>query len=232
METAQLIKILHGYPLFRDLSEKELAPLLEGHRFKNVRHRDKLFTAGEAAENFALVLTGAFKLVRPTPRGEDAIMYFSLPGDVIGALVMLKPNGTYPVSSVAMGPSTVILLSRAVYKNAWMSSATVQAKLNSLLYVRMCILQDEKANAKLPLQQRIAALLLKILDRYPESDDSKLPIPLTRQEIADAVGASVESVIRCMSEMSQAGILRTEDKHIEILRTDRIAALLKDDSLS
>jgi CRP/FNR family transcriptional regulator len=154
-------------------------------------------------------------------------MYFAIPGDVIGALVMLKANANYPVSAIAMGPSTVILLSRAVYREAWMSSATVQTKLNSMLYSRMSLLQDEKANVKLPLQQRVASLLIKMLDRYPQTGDAKLPIPLTRQEIADAVGASVESVIRCMSEMSQAGIIKTEDKQIEILKTDSIIELLK-----
>lgn len=228
MDNAQLIKILQRYPLFQDIKEAELKPLIEDHKFKNIRHRDKLYTAGEAAESFALVLTGAFKLVRPTPRGEDAIMYFAIPGDVIGGLVMLNDKAQYPISAVAIGNSTVIVLPRAVYRNAWMKSALVQSKLNSLLYTRMSSLQDEKANTKLPLQRRVAALLMNILDRYPQANESKLPIPLTRQEIADAVGASVESVIRCMSEMSQAGILRTEDKHIEILRTDKIAELLRD----
>lgn len=228
MDTPQLIKILQRYPLFQDMKEEDLKPLLEEHKFKNILHRNKLYTAGESAESFALVLTGAFKLVRPTPRGEDAIMYFAIPGDVIGGLVMLKPNAQYPVSAVALGNSTVIVLPRAIYKNAWMQSSKIQTKLNSLLYTRMSSLQDEKANTKLPLQRRVAALLVNILDRYPQTSESKLPIPLTRQEIADAVGASVESVIRCMSEMSQDGILRTEDKHIEILRTDKIAELLRD----
>lgn len=228
MDIAQLIKILQRYPLFQGMQESDLKPLLHEYKFKNIWHRDKLYTAGDSAESFALVLTGAFKLVRPTPRGEDAIMYFAIPGDVIGGLVMLNEKAIYPISAVAIGNSTVIALSRSLYRNAWMGSAVIQNKLNSLLYTRMSSLQDEKANTKLPLQRRVAALLVSILDRFPQTNESRLPIPLTRQEIADAVGASVESVIRCMSEMSQAGLLRTEDKHIEILRTDKIAELLRD----
>lgn len=227
MDVQQLCRILQEYPLFADLSHDAIRPLVEGHRFKNVRHHDTLFVAGDPADYFAIVLTGAFKLVRPTPRGEDAIVYFATPGDVIGGLVMLKPDSGYPVSVVSMGPSTALMLPRATYQKAWMQNTTVQAKLNSMLYTRMSVLQDEKANSKLTLQQRIAVLLLKLMDRYPSPEDSKLPIPLTRQEIADSVGATVEAVIRSMSDLSQKGIIRTEDKQIEILRPDKIAEIVK-----
>lgn len=227
MEVNQLCKILKTYPLFQDLSLDALALLVEGHRFKNIKHHETLFTAGDEASQFAIVLTGAFKLVRPTPRGEDAIMYFATPGDVIGGLVMLKPNSRFPISAISLGASTALLLPRATYQRAWVENPQVQAKLNSMLYTRMSVLQDEKANSKLTLQQRIAVLLVKLMDRYSDGDDSKLPIPLTRQEIADSVGATVEAVIRSMSEMSQKGIIRTEDKQIEILRPDKIAEIVK-----
>jgi CRP-like cAMP-binding protein len=227
MEVGQLCKILKTYPLFQDLSPESLGGLVTGHRFKNLKHHETLFVAGEEATHFAIVLTGAFKLVRPTPRGDDAIMYFATPGDVVGGLVMLKPEGRFPVSAISLGPTTALLLPRSTYQDHWVRSSSVQAKLNSMLYARMSVLQDEKANSKLTLQQRIAVLLLKLMHRNSNTEDLKLPIPLTRQEIADSVGATVEAVIRSMSEMSQKGIIRTEDQQIEILRPDKLAEIVK-----
>ncbi len=227
MDIAQLAKILRAYPLFAELQEKDWPELLEGHRFRNLPHHEQLYGAGEEAETFAIALTGAFKLVRPTPRGEDAIVYFATPGDVIGGLVMLKPGARYPVSVVALGASTVLVIPRSTFARGWARNAGVQLKLNATLYSRMCVLQEDKANTKLSLQQRIASLLLSLVDKRPSSEGSRLPIPLTRQEIADSVGSSVESVIRCMSEMAQQGIIQTEDKQIEILRTDKIIEMLK-----
>lgn len=226
MDIAQLTKILKEYPLFRDLQEQQLAPLLEGHRFKNIRHHQALYKAGDAAESFSIVLTGAFKLVRSTPRGEDAIVYFATPGELIGGLVMLKA-GSYPVSAIALGASTALVLPKSTYTSAWVGNAGIQAKLNSALYSRMSVLQEDKANSKLSLQQRVASLLLSLLDKQPGDENSRLPIPLTRQEIADSVGSSVESVIRCMSDLSQQGLIHTEDRQIEVLRADKIIELLK-----
>lgn len=227
MDLPQLINILRPYPLFAEIGEKEWPALLEGHRFRNLPHHQTLYTAGEEAESFAIVLTGAFKLVRPTPRGEDAIVYFATPGELIGGLVMLKEGAHFPVSAVALGPSTVLVLPRSTYVRAWARNTEIQLKLNGALYSRMSVLQEDKANAKLSLQQRIASLLISLLDKRPAGADARVPIPLTRQEIADAVGSSVESVIRCMSELAQQGILHTEDKQIEILRADKIAEMLK-----
>jgi CRP/FNR family transcriptional regulator len=227
MELSQLKKILRPFPIFHSLEESEWEGLLDGHRFLNLPHHETLYTAGERAETFCVVLTGAFKLVRPTPRGEDAIVYFPTPGEVIGGLVMLKPAGTYPVSAVALGASTVLVLPRSTYANGWAKNAGIQLRLNSSLYSRMSVLQEDKANSKLSLQQRIASLLLSILSKQPASAGKKLAIPLTRQEIADSVGSSVESVIRSMSEMAQRGIIQTEDKQIEILRADKIVELLR-----
>lgn len=227
MEVIQLQKILGEYPLFRGLSLEVFSDLIAGHRFRNLRHHEALYEAGDLAHSFAIVLTGAFKLVRKTPNGEDVIVYFATPGDVIGGLVMLKPEGVYPISVVAMGNSTVLVLPRATYVSAWVGNAMMQSRLTSSLYSRMTSLQDDKANSKLSLQKRVAALLLTLLDKN-EQKGSRLPIPLTRQEIADSVGATVESVIRCMSELSQLGLVRTEDRQIEILRADRIAEILKE----
>jgi len=227
MEISQLAKILDEYPLFRGLNEKELCPLLGGHKFKNFRHHETLYRTGDVAESFAVVLTGAFKLVRATPRGDNAIVYFATPGEVIGALVMLKQNASFPVSAVALGASTVLVMPRSTYLQTWIANATIQTKLNSSLYARMSVLQEDKANSMLSLQKRVASLLLSLLEKQPVSDVARLPIPLTRQEIADSVGSTVESVIRCMSELSQLGIIHTADKQIEILRTDKIIEILK-----
>ncbi len=227
MEIGHLHKALGGYPLFQGMAIDEISSLLDGHRFRNVRHHQHLYQAGEPADSFAIVLVGAFKLVRSTPKGEDTIVYFATPGEVIGGLLMQKSGGAYPISAVALGPSTALTIPKSTFVNAWQKNIQIQSKLMSTLYSRMCVLQDDKVGSKQSLQQRVAMLLLSLLDKRPDCGPNRIPIPLTRQEIADTVGASVESVIRCMSELSQQGFIQTEEKQIEILRTDKIAEILK-----
>jgi hypothetical protein len=50
---------------------------------------------------------------------------------------------------------------------------------------------------------------------------------VTRQELADSVGATVESVIRLLSEWTSEGVLRPDSRQIEVLRLDRLVEISK-----
>lgn len=230
MDISHLVKILGEYPLFRDISKEEFGHLLEGHKFKNITHHKPLYEVDDVAESFAIVLSGAFKLTKTTSRGDNVIIYFVTPGELIGALVMLKPNATFPVSAVALGLSTVLVIPKLTYLKHWATNATIQAKLNTTIYSRMKILQQEKSNSMLSLKQRIVSLLLTLISKQHINNSHRLSIPLTRQEIADSVGSTVESVIRCMSDLSNQGIIQTEDKQIEIIRADKFVEILKNEN--
>lgn len=218
---------MRRFPLFEGVDRGVFDDLLRGGSQKTHKHREVLYHAGDAAESFGIVLSGAYKLIRPTPRGDDLIVYFATPGDVIGALVMAQQGAAYPVTAKAMGISRVCVIPRSTFQKAWTSNAIIQQHLNSFLYSRMSLLQDERALARAPLEQRVAGLLLKLIERSGRDDDRIVPLPLTRQEIADSLGAAVESVIRIMSDWSQRGLIRTTDRQIEILRADQVIEIVK-----
>jgi CRP/FNR family transcriptional regulator len=179
---------------------------------------------------FAIVVEGAYKLVKPTVKGDDFIMYFATSGDAIGALLMGQSrDATYPITVKAIGCSRVCIIPKATFQNIWKSNAQILLRLNSLLYTRMGIMQDEKALSRVPLVQRVAWFLLKMLERNSdECKDKVIPLPLTRQEIADHLGVTVESVIRIMSQWSQAGIVTSADRYLEISRVDQLIEILKE----
>lgn len=216
-----------NFPLFQGIERPVVSGLLTGGALKAHKHREILYQAGATAESFSVVLAGAYKLVKPTPRGDDLIVYFSTPGDVIAALVMGQQGSSYPITAKAMGPSRIYSIPRSTFQKAWISNAQIQQRLNTFLYTRMSLVQDERALARAPLEQRVAGLLLKLLERSSRDNERIVPLPLTRQEIADSLGAAVESVIRVMSDWSQRGIIKTTDRQIEILRPDQVIEVVK-----
>jgi CRP-like cAMP-binding protein len=87
-------------------------------------------------------------------------------------------------------------------------------------------MHEQKALHKAPLAQKVAREIVNLIERYGDEGETFLPIPITRQEIADSVGASVESVIRVMSDWSQNGYLKTTDQVIHVLRMDKILEVM------
>lgn len=222
-----LAEIQH-FPVFEGLSRDRIQRLLAGGMMQSSKHREILYRNGDEAHSFALVLRGAYKLIRNTARGDDVIMYFSSPGDVVAALIMPQPHAMYPVSVVSMGPSLIWKIPRKTYLDEWMKDPEVTIRLQNLLFNRMSLLQDEKTLNKSPLPRKVAFLLLQLMERYSAEEEGILPIPLTRKEIADSLGSTVESVIRIMSDWSHQGILRTNDQYIEILQPSKVVELLKE----
>ncbi|MFZ3230681.1 MAG: Crp/Fnr family transcriptional regulator [Pseudobdellovibrio sp.] len=215
-------------PLFEGFSDDLLKSLLNGSSFKNFKHRELLYQAGLPIDTFSIVTQGAFKLVKPTFRGDDVIVYFATPGDAIGAVLMNKAHVVnYPVTAQAMGPSQALCVPRNTYLQSWSDNIEIQKRINSMLFARMSLLQEDKASNKLPLTQKISNVLMGLIDRNQSEDVQKIPIPLTRQEIADSLGVTVESVIRVMSQWDQQGIIRTHEQRIEIIKLDQIIGFLK-----
>jgi CRP-like cAMP-binding protein len=228
MPLNQLNKIT-SMSVFSGRPMTQIEALLQGAEEKALKHREMLYRMGDEAHSFAFVLQGALKLVKTTPAGDEVIMFFATPGDPVGALIMGSEQKTYPVSVVAMGPSLVLKIPRRTFVSVWIKYPDIFQKINSLIFARVHEMQEQKAMVKMSLPQKIARQLVSLTERFGADGGTSLPVPITRKEIADSVGATVESVIRVMSDWSRQGILQTSERQIEILRMDSIVEVLRGD---
>ncbi len=207
-----------AFPLLHGFERKMVSDLCSGGEVRVQRHREVVFNHGETASHFGIVLTGAYKLSRLTYMGDETIIHFSSPGDVVAALVMPQPNPIYPVNVRAMGPSRMMIIPRETYLKYWLSNPLLIARIQQLLSSRMGRFQNQKIMQRAPLRAKMAALLLNLLESKDDGADVEVPLPLTRKEIADSLGVTVESVIRVMSDWSKQGMVSTSDHRIRILK--------------
>lgn len=213
---------LKSLPLFAKYDKEQILQLCEGGRMCYAQHRDIVFRAGDEAHSFGIIISGAFKLTKETPSGENTIIHFALPGDAIAAFIMSTPNSKFPITATAMGPSRLLKIPREIFLRNWKQHTEIIFQIQSAIATRMQQLQIDKMLIKAPLSQKLATLLFQLLEKSPQQEQGLLSFQLTRQEIADNLGASVESIIRIMSDWSKQGILETTDRQIRILKVDRL----------
>jgi CRP-like cAMP-binding protein len=74
------------------------------------------------------------------------------------------------------------------------------------------------------VEQRVAATLLKLANRLGRSEGSAtlIEMPLSRQDLADMTGATVETISRVMSDLRRAGIVESGRRWISILDHERL----------
>lgn len=209
---------------FQGLDRSLIEKMLSGAVFKNLKHREYFFRAGDSVKNFCIIIDGAIKIIRHSPRGEDIIMHFAVLGDIVGALLMNQnENSTYPISAKSMGPTKIICIPKSTFKQYWQFDVNIQNRLNTLLYRRMTNIQDDKTMSTSLLRVRIANLLMRHLDQDSKNLNQVLSLNLTRQEIADSLGVAVESVIRSMKEWQDNGtIYRQSEKGLEIINIEKL----------
>lgn len=215
-----LLKELSGLELFDGYSMAQIEDLVRDSRVVYTGHREQLYRQGDEADSFGVVLTGAYKLIKTSPDGAETILHFAIAGDVIGALLMRAQYTSLPVSAVAMGPSRFLKIPKLRYLEEWATKPELLMRVQNFVVNRLSHFRDQKAMLKSPLAARVAALLLTLSDSKSKSDQNQkqeIPIPLTRKEIAETLGSSVESVIRVMSEWSKSEIISTSDQQITIL---------------
>jgi CRP/FNR family transcriptional regulator len=68
------------------------------------------------------------------------------------------------------------------------------------------------------VEKRIASMLLKLAEKAGTTEDGfvKIDFPLTRQEIAEMVGTTVETCIRTMSKLQKKGLVKSTKNRISI----------------
>jgi CRP-like cAMP-binding protein len=228
MPTDDLQQKLQVLPVFQGLEPKLLTSLTQGLVFRRVRDGEHLFRFQDPADNCFIVSYGSIKLWRLSPQKKEMVMCFCVNGDFIGAPIMTNPNPKYPVGAVAMEDSGLIQIPRRVYIDVWQAQPIVAQRVNMQIMVRMMEFHEDKALAASPVPQKIARFLVRTVDAQPSLYGNRVSLKLTRRDIAERVGTTVETVIRVMSKWSKDGWIHAEDQHIDILNRTALETLFSE----
>jgi CRP-like cAMP-binding protein len=221
------MKDLKKIELFKNLSDddlKELGSYLVRASFKK---KEEIFSEGDQPEWFYIVSKGKVKITKLSHDGKEIILELISPPDIFGGVAVLR-NFPYPANAVAMEDSEVIKISR---KNL----LRLVDRFPNLMYCialqlgdRMKSSYDSLKNIALErVEARIAALLLKLAGKVGVESKEGLLIDmrLTKQDVADMVGTTVETSIRTFSKFKKQGLVSDTDGKIIIKDKERLTEM-------
>ena len=171
-----------------------------------------LFNEGDAADQLYTVVTGRVKVFKMTARGTDVILEIFGPGDPVGAVAVYEAR-PYPASAVALEPTSCVLIP----KQAFFTLLETHPSLVRGLLVGLTHRLIELTNRLTELtggrvDARLARFFLKLADDMGQkrADGTFIPMVLSRQELADMIGTTIETSIRIMSRWNKEEVVRTE----------------------
>lgn len=203
---------------------KEITPYLVPASFKK---KEVIFSEGDPSEWLYIVTDGKVKITKLSHDGKEIILEIIAPRDFFGGLAVLR-GFPYPANAVAMEDTKLLKISRS-------NLMRVLDRFPNLMYCmaqqvgdRMKESHETLKNIALErVEARIASLLLKLSDKTGNKTDDGFVIDmkLTKQDIAEMVGTTVETSIRTMSKFKKLGILSEKNNRIVIKKLDKLKAL-------
>jgi CRP-like cAMP-binding protein len=161
----------------------------------------EIYGEGEPADYLYKVVSGAVRTCKVTADGRRQIGGFYLPGDIFG----LETGEAHVFSAEAIGEATVIVVKRKplmalagrdgeVARQLWASTA---AELNRAQGRLLLLIKSA--------QERVAGFLLEMAARSPRRD--RIDLPMTRQDIAEYLGLTIETVSRTFTSMQDGALI-------------------------
>lgn len=205
-------RLLASTPVWRRLSPADRALLGSIARVVEFPKGARVFEEGEPSDFFVTIASGRVKIVKSTPAGKDVILEIFATGDPLGAVASYDGR-PFPATAVALEPTTCLMVPRREFFALLEQHPSLVRGLLSGLTLRLVELTNRIVDLNgVRVEPRFARLFLKLADESgrADTDGITVPVALSRQELADLTGTTIETAIRIMSRWGKEGLVRTD----------------------
>lgn len=146
------------------------------------------------------------KCVKSTADGKECTLKVLMPGDLFCCEAAVFDGSPHPGSAQPMGDVSVLRLSKKAYFDLLRQHPDAAIEVIKYLGGRLNELQEQAKTLALDrADQRLAALLVNLAERTgtKEATGIRLTVRLTRQDMANMVGVTTETVIRIMARFKR-----------------------------
>jgi CRP-like cAMP-binding protein len=211
--------------LFERLTPSECQRLERAATARSFQRRETVYFLGEAGSSVLLLAEGRVKIKSLLPDGKEMIFAFIEEGEVFGELALLdaEPRQEY---AEAIEPSRVIALPRD--EVLWLMSQRpdVALSVTKLLGLRRRRIENRLRNVLFrPVRERVAALLLELLETYGQGPGGRreIGLRLSHQDLANLIGATRETVTNELGRLQAERLIEVKRRRIAILDRRRLA---------
>ena len=212
-------------PLFKGLSEGELASIQTCLKEKSFGKGELLFREGSLCERVFIVQSGRVKLYRTASSGREQILETLGSGDTC-ACNPGTASWSCMTTAEAVTPCTVWFLSRDDYVRMVQTNTKLSHTLNRLFADRLRCFSTliEEVSLK-DVKKRLVKFLLDMLAENPTKGEV-LFVPFTREEIAQRIGAARETMARNLYQLKRTKLIDIKPYQIVIKNKEGLEKLL------
>jgi len=194
---------------------------------RKIAKGQSLYLVGNAFESLYAVRSGAFKTISVSRHGEEKVTGFHMPGELLGLDAI--NTGSHSYNAVALEDSEVCVIPFQRLEQLAMTMPALQHQLLRLL--SSDISRDHGLMlllGSLTAEQRVSAFLLSLSKRHQRLgfSASRFVLRMTREEMGNYLGLTIETVSRLMSRFQREGLIALKQRDIELKDPERLREIV------
>lgn len=221
METDYLKK----FAVFEQLKDETLLQIHQYSIERTYRRGAVIFFEGDPGEGFHYVIKGKVKIVKATDDGREHIIKIMAPGEIF-AEVLLFNSQPYPATAIVVEEARVGVIKNTDLERLVLANNKLALELIKALSKRLLYAQQKIKNLALgDVLARTAETLLRLGKESGRPGDAgaiAITIDLSRQELANLVGTTRETVTRTLGALKKDRIIDFDGDQLIILKPERL----------
>jgi CRP-like cAMP-binding protein len=205
-------------PLFSGLNDEGLLRIKEIAGPREIKKGESLFSQGEEAKGFYLVLRGRIKIYRLSPQGKEYILRIVGPGETLAEAAVFSGK-TYPASADSLEDSRLYYLRKSDFVR--LIRQDPQLALNMLSGLSLLLRNLAQQVEDLSLHEVSSRLARYLLDQafkndFPLVNGVQIPLEVKKNLLASRLGTIGETLSRTLTKMKQRGLLEIKKDAVVI----------------
>ena len=199
--------------------DQELAEISRPVRFAA---KVPVFAEGARADAVWSLVSGSVLLSKLLHDGRRQVVGIAVPGDFLG-LPMQPTNG---LTATTMTPASLSRFDRVRFTDLLNRAPGLMRQVFENFSQELALAQDHMLLlGRRSAEEKVAAFLLSLRDRWAPMQGltARVDLPMTRQDIGDYLGLTLETVSRTMTKLAQRKIIAVIPDGVRILDADRLA---------
>jgi len=213
---------LRAFEIFKGLTDTEIEVVNQSMICTTHKRGNTVYHEGSRINGTFLVIEGILKIFKTGFDGKEQIIRFAKPADLIGFRSVISDELACSTTKVIQDTVLCYLpgevLSDLIKENSIFTMTLMKLTCKELGESNKFLTDI----AQKTVRERLAEVLLLLMDTFELDEDNTLQISLTREELANLVGTATESVIRLLSEFKTDRLIELNGRKIKLLNIPKL----------
>lgn len=218
----QCTKCKHADKLYCTLGLNGDMGISDDKKNNLVKRGEYIFKENLYPNGLFAIIEGKVKISKIGEEGKEQIVRFAKSGDLIGYRALLSGEA-YRASAVALSDTTICIVPKEAFlkilgENPRLSAEIIQKLAKDLRKSENRLLSISQKTVR----ERIAETLVLLHHEFGTTANEMIDVKLTRKEIGNIAGSTIETTIRTLSDFKKEGILNFDGKDIKVNNINKL----------